>query len=74
MRIHVNGRLAGQMERTDGRLGSVDSHPLEFGHYVASRSQRFAGELDEVRLYRRALTADEIADSASKERARIGVE
>ncbi len=74
MRIYVNGQLAGHLERTDGKLGSVESHPLEFGHYVASRSQRFAGELDEVRLYRRALTTNEIAESATKERVRVGVE
>lgn len=74
MLIYVNGKLSGRFERTDGKLGSVESHPLEFGNYVGSRSQRFAGELDEIRLYRRALSAEEIAKSTEEQRSRVGVD
>lgn len=74
MLIYVNGKPAGRMERTDGKLGGVEGYPLEFGHYVGSKSQRFAGEMDEIRLYRRALSAEEIAKSAEDQRAIVGVD
>jgi concanavalin A-like lectin/glucanase superfamily protein len=74
MLIYVDGKPAGQMARTDGKLGAVTGFPLEFGQYVASKSQRFTGELDEIRLYRRALSAAEIADAVEEQRAKIGVD
>jgi TolB protein len=73
MLIFVNGKLSAQQERTDGKLGAVDSFPLNFGHYVASNSQWLKGDLDEIRLYRRALTADEIARLSDEQRPKVGV-
>lgn len=73
MSIFVDGKPAGEQARADGKLGGVEGFPLELGHYVASKSQRFAGELDEIRLYHRALTAAEIAEHA-QQRGQVGVE
>jgi hypothetical protein len=72
--LFVNGKLSGQMERTDGKLGAVEGFPLEFGHYVASKSQRMSGDLDEARLYRRALSAEEIIRLTDEQRPQVGVD
>jgi TolB protein len=74
MLIYVNGKPSGRLERTDGKLGAVEGHPLEFGHYVAAKSQRLTGALDEVRLFRRALADEEIARLTDEERRRVGVD
>ena len=71
--IFVDGKLSGRQERTDGKLGAVQGFPLEFGHYVASKSQRLHGEVDEIRLYRRDLSAKEIAELARDQRSQVGV-
>lgn len=58
--LYVNGKLAGSKPRTDGGLGGVDGLPLELGRYNASKSQYYTGQLDELRIYRRALGEDEL--------------
>ncbi len=58
--LYVNGKLAGSKPRTDGGLGGVDGLPLELGRYNASNSQYYTGQLDELRIYRRALGEDEL--------------
>lgn len=74
MLIYVNGKPSGRLERTDGKLGAVEGHPLEFGHYVAAKSQRLTGALEEVRLFRRALADEEISRLTDEERRRVGVD
>lgn len=69
LNVYINGHLAGTKPRTDGALGAVGTHGLALGHYVASKSQQFAGEIDELRIYRRALTATEIAAHATQQPA-----
>ena len=59
--LYVNGQLAAERDRGDGAIGAVSAYPLEIGHYCASKSQQFKGRLDEVRLYNRALSRQEIA-------------
>jgi hypothetical protein len=65
--IYVDGQLSAERERTDGGIGSVQGYPLELGHYCASKTQQFQGRLDEVRLYKRALSAKEIQDEFTKQ-------
>jgi len=60
---YINGRLSTERPRRDGSLGAAAGYPLELGHYNLTKSQKFCGELDEVRILRRALTVDEIAAS-----------
>ncbi len=62
MRIYVDGREQGSMERP-GPV-KANAYPLTLGSYEAGHQAAFAGSLDEVRLYRRALTAEEIAARA----------
>ena len=59
--LYVNGELAAQRDRADGAIGAVSAYPLEIGHYCASKTQQFKGRLDEIRLYSRALSPQEIA-------------
>ncbi|MFN0199237.1 MAG: LamG-like jellyroll fold domain-containing protein [Planctomycetaceae bacterium] len=73
LRMYVNGQLASEKERTDGELGNYAGSPLEIGHYVASRSQKFKGQLDEFRIYRVALSAEKIAEEFQKQSAVLGV-
>lgn len=59
MRIYVNGVEHGSMERP----GPI--HPNNFrlciGSYDADHAAHFVGQIDEVRLYNRALSASEVA-------------
>lgn len=66
MRLYVDGSEAGLMERP----GPVkpNSFPLCLGSYTPGHAAHFAGLLDEVRLYDRALTAAEIARLAAAAR------
>jgi TolB protein len=68
LRVYVDGQLSAEQERTDGAIGSVAGHSLELGHYVASRTQQFQGRLDEVRLYNKALSAEDIAREYATQR------
>ena len=58
--VFVNGNRSAQRDRNDGAIGAVTSYPLEIGHYGVSRTQKFHGRIDELRVYRRALTDIEI--------------
>lgn len=61
MLIYLNGQLSAKKPRTDGQLGGTVGYNFELGCYNASRSQWFGGQLDEIRLYRKSLTAAEVA-------------
>jgi len=73
MRLYLDGKPTGELSRTDGKLGAVEGHPLEFGHYVASKSQFFSGDLDEIRLYRTALAEQEVLELHESQRRLVGV-
>ena len=62
IRLYVDGAPHGQMERP-GPLKPSES-PLTLGSYEAGHVAHFQGLLDEVRLYSRALTPEEIARRA----------
>lgn len=59
--IYLDGKLSAERDRTDGQIGSAAGYPLDLGHYVTTKSQQFRGRMDEVRVYNRPLSADEIA-------------
>lgn len=73
MRMYVNGEFVSEKHRTDGQLGNFAGFPLEIGHYVASRSQEYKGLLDELRVYRRALSVDRIAEESQKQATVVGI-
>ena len=58
MRVYVDGELRGAMERP-GPVKPNDFH-LCLGSYEIGHQAYFTGLLDEVRLYARSLTADEV--------------
>lgn len=54
MKIYINGRLAGSMERTGGIVPSP--RPLVIGAYSSDGNAGFTGSIDEVSIYDRALS------------------
>ena len=65
--IYLNGELSARRARTDGAIGATDSHPIQLGQYTAGASQQFAGDLDEIRIYSRALQAEEVLSHFNQE-------
>ncbi len=64
MRVYMDGEECGSLERT-GPTKSND-RPLCLGSFDQGHAAHFTGELDEVKLYDRALTADEVRAHARK--------
>lgn len=62
IRLFADGKPCGQMERR-GRI-NWDGHSMTLGNYEMGHKAYFRGLLDEVRIYGRALSADEIAKMA----------
>jgi hypothetical protein len=62
MRLYVDGQLVGTMDRPGPAKGST--LPLYLGSYAPDHWAHFDGLLDEVRLWSRALTPEEIAQHA----------
>ncbi|MHB1457877.1 MAG: LamG domain-containing protein, partial [Armatimonadota bacterium] len=64
MRIYMNGEECGSMART----GPVNPNDFELclGSFAEKHAAHFTGKLDEVRLYNRALSADEIRAHAQR--------
>ncbi len=66
MRIYVDGKEEASLERP-GTVHGNEFH-LCLGSYEVNHAAHFEGLLDEVKLYARALTAEEIrAEHASKQ-------
>ena len=66
--IYLNGQLSAESVRTDGAIGAAEGLPLVLGHYVATKTQPFRGQLDEIRLDRRALSAGQIEEAFQAQR------
>jgi hypothetical protein len=64
LRIYVDGEEQGMMERS----GAVrpNTFPLVLGNYAVGHDAHFVGLLDEVKLYDRALTAEEVRERYRK--------
>jgi RHS repeat-associated protein len=58
LRLYVNGTQVGSQTITDYVMPS--SEPLSFGSNASWPGEAFQGRIDEVRIYRRALTAAQI--------------
>jgi hypothetical protein len=63
MRLYMDGSECGAFERA-GKVGANGS-PLVLGNYEVGSKAHFIGLLDDVRLYRRALTSEEIRENAA---------
>lgn len=66
--IEAANFLSAESSRNDGAISAAAGYPLEFGHYVATKSQPFPGQIDEVRLEQRALSADQIRQEFERQR------
>jgi hypothetical protein len=69
LRLYVNGQLSAMKPRTDGAIGGVTSYPLELGHYNQSRTQKFAGQLDELRILKLAMSSEEVNAEYQRQQA-----
>ena len=59
--MYLNGSLAGQTTQS-GALNTAQAYPLRIGaYYYTSASSFFGGKMDDMRVYNRALSAEEIA-------------
>jgi len=65
MRIYVDGQEQGAMERP-GQVKPNAFH-LCLGNYELKHAAHFVGLLDEVKMYDRALTAEEVRDHSRKQ-------
>ena len=63
MRVYMDGKACGTMARP-GPL-QPNSKMLCLGNYDAGHAAHFTGLLDEVKLYGRALSADEVQAQAN---------
>lgn len=67
MRIYIDGVERGTMERA-GAIGPTDAH-LVLGNFEVDHAAHFTGLLDDVRLYHRALSPEEIRGHAAENHA-----
>ncbi|MDB5392458.1 MAG: hypothetical protein JWM11_8104, partial [Planctomycetaceae bacterium] len=70
--VYVNGKPSSEKPRLDGGIGSAAGYPLELGHYNLSKTQKYNGQMDEVRILRRALSAAEVASEYSRQAELVG--
>ncbi len=71
LKMYVNGVLAKTSVKMDGLKGSIQSGtPFSIGRRGAS-SNHFAGRIDDLRVYTRALTAEEVSQLNAAETQRI---
>jgi hypothetical protein len=69
--VYLDGVLAAERPRADGAIGATVGFPLQLGRYGTTNSQNFRGELDEIRIYGRALSADELRQQFDEQRPRV---
>jgi hypothetical protein len=60
IRVYVNGELIDSKQYSIPP--TVDSHPLELGRHTPGNTEYLDGTLDDVRIFDRALTGDEIQE------------
>ncbi|MEN6346029.1 MAG: LamG-like jellyroll fold domain-containing protein [Armatimonadia bacterium] len=64
IRLYVNGKECGSMPRSGPVMGNQST--LCLGNYDRNHTAFFTGLLDDVRIYRRALSAEEVAQRAAR--------
>lgn len=57
--IYINGRLSGSTTQLSGNIQSVSNNPTDIG-YDTTHGYYFSGYIDDVKIYDRALSADEV--------------
>ncbi|MCX7670981.1 MAG: LamG domain-containing protein, partial [Anaerolineae bacterium] len=72
MRLYMNGEACGTMSRPAPI--KPNSYHLCLGNYEVNHAAHFNGLLDEVRLYNRALTPEEVRRKAGFERPAVSVQ
>lgn len=61
MSLYIDGKLSSQIDVSFNRLQFCEAYiPLFIGAAYASESGTFKGSMDDIRIYSRAITADEI--------------
>jgi hypothetical protein len=73
MRIYINGTQAATTPLSGGTGFSSPTSPLYLGQRVGATSNRFAGKMGPIRLYSRALSADEVSQNFNAVRGRYGL-
>ena len=75
LKIYVNGQLVA--EQTEGLLDAKNALPMWFNHATwsggSSTAGRFGGELDNIRIYNRAISATEVMDIYMAEKPLVGL-
>ena len=61
LHLYVNGKHSTEKPRLDGGIGSTVGYPLELGHYNMSKTQKYVGQMDELRILRKALSPEDVA-------------
>ena len=61
MRLYINGSLVGTPVSKTGNLRSRVDGDLCIGRYGPTQGLYFVGMIDDVRVYSRAVTADEVS-------------
>jgi TolB protein len=69
--VYMDGALSAERPRTDGAIGATAGFPLQLGRYMNANSQNFRGRLDEIRIYGRALSADELKQQFDEQSAKV---
>ena len=73
MRLYVDGRLAAESKDQDGVICYPDQGVLAIGAYVDDDERHnLSGAVREVRIYGRALTANEVASSVPESAVSLG--
>ncbi|MEM3093007.1 MAG: phospholipase D-like domain-containing protein, partial [Candidatus Nitrosocaldus sp.] len=62
LNLYVDGSLVSSLN-TNGAIPATDTMPLTIGKNSLDSSRYFIGDIDEVRIYNRALTAQEVNDA-----------
>ena len=72
--IYVNGVGGTPISKTDGGMGNSTGYSLYLASYISPPNQIFNnGLIDEVRIYNRALSADEVKQHYEQTRRNVGI-
>ena len=71
LRMYIDGKLSAERERKDGAIGAVAAYSLQLGHYTVSKTQKFHGRLDEIRIYRKSLAAAQVAEEYQRQLEKV---
>jgi hypothetical protein len=73
MRVYINGTQATTTPLSGGTGFSSPTSPLYLGQRAGDTVDRFAGKMGPIRLYNKALSADEVSQNFNAVRGRYGL-